>query len=80
MRHLSASSTMVFVVRAQNHHGLSPPSPMSKPMMTEVNPGKEPDLRTIRLKLAQRIIELKEASVVGSRKVKLQWEVREVSF
>ena len=27
---LASSSTIVFVVRAQNHHGLSPPSPMSK--------------------------------------------------
>ena len=73
---LGSSSTVVFVVRAQNHHGLSPPSPMSKPMMTEANPGQEPDLRTVRIKLAQRIVELKEALVVGSRKVKLQWEVR----
>ena len=39
-------------------------------------PGQEPDLRTVRIQLAQRIVELKEALVVGSRKVKLQWEVR----
>ena len=46
-------------------------------MMTEASPGQEPDLRTVRIKLAQRIVELKEALVVGSRKVKLQWEVRQ---
>ena len=45
-------------------------------MMTEASPGQEPDMRTVRIKLAQRIVELKEALVVGSRKVKLQWEVR----
>ena len=73
---LPASTTIVFVVRAQNHHGLSPPSPMSKPMMTEASPDKEPDLRTVRLKLTQRMVQLQEALVVGSRKVKLSWEVR----
>ena len=75
VQNLPASSTIVFVVRALNHHGLSPPSPMSKPMTTEYKPGVEPDLKTVRVKLTQRIVELKEALVVGSRKVKLQWEV-----
>ena len=75
VRKQAASSTLVFIVRARNQHGLSPPSPMSKPMMTLSNPGKDPDLRAVRLKLAQRIVELKEASVVAARKVKLQWEV-----
>lgn len=78
LQNLDPSMSIVFVVRARNQHGLSPPSPMSKPMSTESRPGgKEPDLRTVRSKLsAQRIVELKEALVVGSRKVKLQWEVR----
>lgn len=77
---LPASSSIVFLVRARNHHGLSPPSPLSRPMMTQSSPsGKEPDLRTVRLKLSQRIVELKEALVVGSRKVKLQWEVSKKS-
>ena len=75
VRDLAPSSTVAFIVRARNQHGLSPPSPMSKPMMTEAKPGQEPDLKTIRLKLAQRMVKLNEALVVGASKVKLQWEV-----
>ena len=72
---LAPSSTVVFVVRARNHHGLSPPSPISKPMNTEGGTGLKPSLNAIRLQLAARVVELREAIVVGSRKVKLQWEV-----
>jgi hypothetical protein len=52
---------------------------MSKAMMTHVKPGTDlhSDPRVVRLKLAQRIVELQEAIVVGSRKVKLLWEVRD---
>ena len=35
VKNLAPASTIVFVARARNHHGLSPPSPMSKPMKTE---------------------------------------------
>ena len=75
VENLAPSSTIVFVVRARNHHGLSPPSPISKPMNTEGGTGLEPSLNAIRLQLAARVVELTEAAVVGSRKVKLQWEV-----
>jgi roundabout axon guidance receptor 2 len=79
LENLSPLSTIVLVVRARNQHGLSPPSPMSKAMMTHVKPGTDlhSDPRVVRLKLAQRIVELQEAIVVGSRKVKLLWEVRD---
>ena len=78
VKNLAPLTTVVFVTRARNHHGLSPPSPMSKPMKTEagtVSNTKEPDLASVRLRLSQRIVELKEALVAGSRKVKLLWEV-----
>ena len=75
VENLAPSSTVVFVVRARNHHGLSPPSPISKPMNTEGGTGLKPSLNAIRLQLAARVVELREAIVVGSRKVKLQWEV-----
>ena len=87
VKNLAASSTVIFVVRARNHHGLSPPSPMSKPMKTSgsgslsnlglLPSSTEPDLATVRLRLSQRIVELKEALVAGSRKVKLLWEVNQ---
>ena len=90
VKNLAASSTVIFVVRARNHHGLSPPSPMSKPMKTSATftedggsglhglpSSTEPDLATVRLRLSQRIVELKEALVAGSRKVKLLWEVNQ---
>ena len=93
VKNLAASSTVIFVVRARNHHGLSPPSPMSKPMKTSAGTtftedgslsslgglpsSTEPDLATVRLRLSQRIVELKEALVAGSRKVKLLWEVNQ---
>ena len=87
IKNLAASSTVIFVVRARNHHGLSPPSPMSKPMKTSgsgslsnlglLPSSTEPDLATVRLRLSQRIVELKEALVAGSRKVKLLWEVNQ---
>ena len=75
VENLAPSSTVVFVVRARNHHGLSPPSPISKPMNTEGGTGLEPSLNAVRIQLAARVVELREAIVVGSRKVKLQWEV-----
>lgn len=80
LSNLSPLSTVIVLVRARNQHGLSPPSPLSKPMMTEPKPAKDgedfvSDPRTVRLRLTQRILELKEAVVVGSRKVKLLWEL-----
>lgn len=71
--------TVFVVVRARNGQGLSPPSPLSKPMKTladrETEEGST-DPRIVRQKLAKRVMELKEAKVVGARKVKLEWEVR----
>ena len=76
------------LVRAVNDHGLSPPSPVSKPMKTttkltsdpksdEMFGGKITDKNPaiVRIRLSQRIVELQEAAAVTSKKVKLQWEV-----
>lgn len=79
LKGLSPSSTLFVTVRALNDHGLSPPSPMSKAMKTlaTTSNGLEAtgDVETVRERLAQRVIDLKEALVLGSRKVKLRWEV-----
>ena len=84
---LAYSCSNQVLVRAVNDHGLSPPSPVSKPMKTttkisadqkdDIFAGKaaEKNPALVRLRLSQRIIELQEASAVTSKKVKLQWEV-----
>ena len=53
---------------------------MSKPMATTqskvLEDGKsEDDPEVVRQRLSQRVIELREAVVVGPRKIKLKWEV-----
>ena len=81
-------TTVTVLVRARNEHGLSPPSPVSKPITTlppslsykkSTSHSSDIDVSNsfvVRQRLSQRIIELIEAVVIGSRKVKLQWEVR----
>ncbi len=87
LKGLDPLTTAIVVVRARNQHGLSPPSPMSKPMTTTASNGDDlllltdangdliTDPRVARSRLEARTLELKEAVVVGSRKVKLLWEV-----
>ena len=66
---------VVVLVRARNEHGLSPPSPLSKPLMPEPNPEAK-DPRFVRQALGQaRVVELVKAEASGSRKIKLEWEV-----
>lgn len=68
---------VVVLVRARNEHGLSPPSPLSKPLMPEPNPeAKDPRFVRQALGQAARIVELARAEAAGSRKIKLEWEVR----
>ena len=85
---LEPRTTVTVLVRARNEHGLSPPSPVSKPITTlppslsykkSTSHSSDIDVSNsfvVRQRLSQRIIELIEAVVIGSRKVKLQWEVR----
>ena len=88
INNLEPRTTVTVLVRARNKHGLSPPSPVSKPITTlppslsyKKSTSYSSDLDNTNLfiarqRLSQRIIELREAVVTGSRKVKLQWEVR----
>ena len=88
IRNLEPRTTVTVLVRARNEHGLSPPSPVSKPLST-LPPSlsyklgsahsSEIDVTNsfvVRQRLSQRIIEIIEAVVIGPRKVKLRWEVR----
>lgn len=82
---LSPSDTIQAVVRARNAQGLSPPSPLSKPMRTEpdvdgLDRDSLGDPRVVRERLGRRVLELTEATVMGSRKVKLVWEVRKECY
>jgi hypothetical protein len=43
-----------------------------------INKGLDKNPAFIRLRLAQRVLELQEAVAVTSRKVKLQWEVSNI--
>ena len=87
IRNLEPRTTVTVLVRARNEHGLSPPSPVSKPLSTlppslsykqSTAQSSEIDVTNsfvVRQRLSQRIIEIIEAVVIGSRKVKLRWEV-----
>eukprot|EP00095_Tigriopus_kingsejongensis_P003619 maker-scaffold49_size462716-snap-gene-3.30 protein:Tk03619 transcript:maker-scaffold49_size462716-snap-gene-3.30-mRNA-1 annotation:"roundabout 1" len=71
------ATTVHVLVRARNLHGLSPPSPISKPFQTPPKAGEDiSDPRYLRSKLSdKRVMELKEVKILGSRKVKLSWEL-----
>ena len=88
IRNLEPRTTVTVLVRAKNEHGLSPPSPVSKPLSTlppslsykqSTAHSSEIDVTNsfvVRQRLSQRVIEIIEAVVIGPRKVKLRWEVR----
>ena len=67
-----------------NEHGLSPPSPLSKPMTTLTitdGDGSSDEVidtspEAVRLRMTQRLVDLKEVVVVSPTKIKIKWEVR----
>ncbi|XP_055687324.1 protein sax-3-like [Lutzomyia longipalpis] len=76
---LTLGATYVFIVRSENFHGLSPPSPMSDPVVVGGKAlGAEED---IGLSEAQAIlssgnvVELLEANATDSTSVRLSWEI-----
>ena len=74
---LHPADAATVVVRASNAHGLSPPSPLSRPMETAAaEEGEGGDARKAREALAaKRVLELKGAEAMGPRKIRLEWEV-----
>ncbi|XP_072390789.1 roundabout homolog 2-like [Diabrotica undecimpunctata] len=72
---LKPDSSYVFIVRAENAHGLSPASPVSKIARTLANSRSLPssELDTARATLSTKLIELKEAKPQSSSSVKLIW-------
>ncbi|KAF4523649.1 hypothetical protein B566_EDAN013243 [Ephemera danica] len=80
--HLKPGLTYVFVVRAENSHGISLPSPASEAATTLGKPLDSMDaelrsweLEDARAKLAGHVVELSHAQPVNSTQVKLNWEV-----
>ncbi|XP_059470843.1 roundabout homolog 2-like isoform X3 [Neocloeon triangulifer] len=75
---LKPNTSYIFVIRAENSHGLSPPSPLSDRVHTLArrgNNGLELDLGDARQRLSSKIVELKDAQPASSTSVRLVWEI-----
>ncbi|KAJ8957055.1 hypothetical protein NQ318_007266 [Aromia moschata] len=79
---LKPDSSYVFIVRAENAHGLSPASPVSATARTLANsrslPGSELD--TARAILSTKLMELKDARPQSSSSVKLLWSLTDNDY
>mgnify|MGYP001551364279 CR=1 FL=1 len=83
VRNLREDTAYMFLVRAQNSHGLTLPSPVTAPVRTHggLHPKVKPtvpqfDLTLVREKLAGQIIEMKQSEVLRSTAIKVNWEVK----
>ncbi|XP_061510515.1 roundabout homolog 2 isoform X1 [Anopheles gambiae] len=75
---LSAGVTYYFVVRAENSHGLSLPSPLSEPILlgSSDNFGTGIDMSEARASLLSGdVVELVNATAIDSTSMKLVWEI-----
>uniref|UniRef100_A0A182K663 Roundabout n=1 Tax=Anopheles christyi TaxID=43041 RepID=A0A182K663_9DIPT len=75
---LSAGVTYYFVVRAENSHGISFPSPLSEPILLGMsdNFGMEIDISEARASLLSGdVVELVNATAIDSTSMKLVWEI-----
>ena len=71
---------VLFLVRARNEHGLSPPSPLSEPLFREAGEhsqttGKIRRKSELLKQISDKLVELEEVAVLGSKKVRLSWKV-----
>ena len=70
---------LIFLVRARNEHGLSPPSPLSDTIYTEAATppatGKIKKKSELLKQISDKLVELEEVAVLGSKKVRLSWKV-----
>lgn len=82
VRELKPDSSYVFIVRAENAHGLSPASPVSSLARTLVNSRAVPqsELDTARAMLSTKILELREARAISSSSVRLTWSLTAPDF
>ena len=75
------TSAVIFLVRARNEHGLSPPSPLSDTIFTESGENIQQASGKLRKKsevlkqISDKLVELEEVAILGSKKVRLSWKV-----
>ncbi|KAG0416986.1 hypothetical protein HPB47_005982 [Ixodes persulcatus] len=77
---LRPDSRYIFIVRAENSHGLGPPSPASDTIRTLGLPPHllpEYNLDEARVKLAACVVTLLDARAASSTTVKLTWRIQE---
>ncbi|XP_055704314.1 roundabout homolog 2-like [Phlebotomus papatasi] len=76
---LTLGATYVFIVRSENYHGLSPPSPMSDPIVVggkALNAEEDIGLSEAQAILSSgNVVELLEANATDSTSVRLSWEI-----
>ena len=70
-------AVVVFLVRARNEHGLSPPSLLSDQLSLEGDLGdsKARQKTDMLRQLSTKQVELNEVATIGPRKAKLSWKV-----
>ena len=73
---------VVFLVRARNEHGLSPPSLLSDQLSLDGDMGgsKARQKTEMLRQLSTKQVELNEVATVGPRKAKLSWKVTLIAF
>ena len=74
------AGAVIFLVRARNEHGLSPPSPLSEPLRHGGQHGgqaggKQRKKSEVLKQISDKLVELEEVAVLGSKKVRLSWKV-----
>lgn len=77
VRELKPDSSYVFIVRAENAHGLSPASAVSSIARTLTNSRSVPrsELDNARTMLSTKLVELRDARPLSSSSVKLTWSL-----
>ena len=79
LENVTPGTSVIFLVRARNEHGLSPPSPLSDQLSTNGNQSNKGKKKSELLKqISDKLVELEEVTILGSKKVRLSWKVNTV--
>ncbi|XP_076310348.1 roundabout homolog 1-like isoform X3 [Tachypleus tridentatus] len=79
LRNLRPDTPYIFLVRAENSHGLGPPSPLSDVIRTMGQPVhilSDFDLEEARLRLSMCNVRLQDVRAINSTTVKMIWEMQ----